>query len=310
MKLNIGLKKKKIIRQLTISKLRIFVTGKIMKKILFVISLLLFATNIALAVPISVKKLKVVTTSPYAASIVRDICGNKIVTKNIFFNSSPSQVLLPWYQESYEVDAKTVKDISKSNVVLYHSWQPWIKNLKYRISKFGIVYHELRINGNLMVPETNLQLAKEITSLFSIWNGDNKDFYEKNFSDYNKKVNTIVEEIKENIEKFKGTKVVCSKNITPFMKRLGFDIIAEYKEAEYITTEEMQILKKKIKENKVKYIADSLQAGTDIGRALSEELKMKHIVISSIPLANSYVKTLEKNCETIFSQLADDTDGN
>lgn len=275
-----------------------------MKKLILILIFIILSSINIFALPVFEKKLKVVTTSPYLASIVKEICGNKIITKNIFFNSSPSEVLLPWYQESYEIDVKIIKEVSKSNVVLYHSWQPWIKNLKYRISKFGIVYHELKKDDTPMLPETNLKLAKEITSLFSIWNGENKDFYEKNFLQYNNKVNAVVEKFKDNREKYKGTKVVCNKNITSFMIWLGFDVVAEYKDAEYITPKELQTLKKKIKEKKVKYILDSLQTGTDIGRALSKELNMKHIVVSNLPLANSYAKTFEKNCETIFEIIS------
>ena len=274
-----------------------------MKKLLILLMIFLFTVS-ANAVPLFEKKLKVITTSPYTASIVKDICGNKIIAKNIFFYSSPSEVLLPWYQENYEVDAKTIKDISNSNVVLYHSWQTWIRNLKYRISKFGIVYHELKTSGSLMVPETNLKLAKEITSLFSIWNGNNKEFYEKNFGEYNNKVDSVVKEIEKNKTKFKDIKIVCNKSIVPFMVRLGFNVVAEYRDTDYVSEQDIKYLKKKIKEENIKYIVDCLQGGTDIGRKLSEELNIKHIVVSNIPLASSYVKTLKKNCEIIFETIS------
>ncbi len=274
-----------------------------MKKILLLSIVFLFVANVANAVLIFEKKLKVVTTSPYISSIVQDICKNKIITKNIFFNSSPSAVLLPSYHEDYEIDANVVKEISKNNIVLYHSWQPWIKSLKYKISKFGIVYRELKINGNLMVPEKNLELAKEITGLFSVWDSDNIEFYEQNFVEYSNKVNAVVEEIKKNAEQIKGIKVVCNKDIKPFMVWLGFNVVAEYGDSEYVTAKQLQQLRNKIKKEKVKYVVDCLQAGTDVGRILWEEMSIKHIVISDIPLANSYIKTLEKNCEAIFNSL-------
>ena len=274
-----------------------------MKKILLLSIIFLFLTSAANAILIFEKKLKVVTTSPYLASIVNDICRNKIVTKNIFFNSSSSAVLLPTYQENYELDPETIKEISKNDIVLYHSWQPWIKSLKYRISKFGIVYRELKIDGSLMVPETNLQLAKEITGLFSVWDRDNKDFYEQNFKEYSDKVIKVIEETKTNREQVKGIKVICNRRLTPFMLWLGFNVVAEYKDSEYVSVKEIQMLRDKIKKEKVKYVIDCLQAGTDVGRTLWEELNIKHIVISNIPLANSYTKTLEKNLEAIFLSL-------
>ena len=52
-----------------------------------------------------------------------------------------------------------------------------------------------------------------------------------------------------------------------------------------------------------KYVVDDLQAGTDTGRALSTDLKIKHIVISNFALGHSYINTLKSNIEKINKVL-------
>lgn len=276
-----------------------------MKKILFLLFVFIFISGSVFAVSIFEQKLKVITTSPYISSLVYEICKNKITAKNILFTSSPSSSLISLAkQENISLDDKTVKEIAKNNVVLYHSWQSWVKSLKYKISKFGIVYRPMRTEGNFMVPEINLKAAKEIMDLFSIWDGDNKEFYRENFVNYYDKVKAASDKVLKQSDKIKGIKIICNREITPFMEWLGCTVVADYTDLSSITSAEMKLLTKKIKDDNVKYIVDSLQEGTDAGRTFAEKMKIKHIAVSNLPLANSYVKTLEKNCETIFSQLA------
>ncbi len=255
----------------------------------------LFFTVYVYAVSLMEKKLKIVVTTSHFSGLITEICKNKVELKTLIPAS-----LCP---ETFDIDAKTIKEVSQSNAVLYHYRQSWVKNLKYKISKFGIVYREIKIKGNFMVPEINLTAAKEFTDLFSVWDEKNKDFYEKNFVDYKNKVTSVSEKILKDFQKFNGTKIVCNRQISPFFKWLGMDVAAEYETSSDISAADMVSLTRKIKQENICYIADNLQSGTDIGRILSEELKINHIVISNFPLANSYINTLKSNAENILNKM-------
>ena len=238
-----------------------------------------------------VKKIKIAVTTSSLSCLINEICKDKVELKTII----PSSMC----PGSYDIDAQTVKDISKSNIILYHYWQPWAKKLKLKIANFGTVYREIKTEGNFMIPYINLRAAKEITDLFCIWDRDNKDFYEKNFFDYSFKLGYIAEEIAKNNIDINHTKIACNTQIASFMEWLGFDVVVKYSNSANISSGDMAFLVKKIKKEKVKYIVDNLQAGTDIGRTLAQDLKLKHIVISNFPLANSYINTLKNNIEKI-----------
>ncbi|MBR3628418.1 MAG: zinc ABC transporter substrate-binding protein, partial [Elusimicrobia bacterium] len=142
-----------------------------------------------------------------------------------------------------------------------------------------------------MVPYINLRAVKEILDLVSIWDKGNKDFYEKNFLDYSFRLNFVSDEIiKSNNNKF-NKKIVCNNKIKSFMEWLGFEIVSTYGKSSNLSSAEMLMLTKKIKKENVKYVVDNLQAGTDIGRTLSNDLKLKHITISNFALGNSYINT-------------------
>ena len=267
------------------------------KFIALIISLLVFVPNIIFAYsnPAVDKKIKIAVTTSNLADLLDEICEDKIDV----FTIIPTTMC----PGTYDIDAKTIKEINKCNVVLYHHWQPWVKNLKYKTTKLGIVYRELKTRGNLMIPYINLRAAQELLDLLSIWDSDNKSFYEQNFLNYSFKVNFLAEEIAKNGYNKYNKKIVCNSQISTFMEWLGFDVVMTYGKSSNLSSSEMFLLTKKIKKEKVKYAVDNLQAGTDVGRTLADDLKIKHIVVSNFVLGRSYINTLKNNIEKINKAL-------
>ena len=237
------------------------------------------------------KKIKIAVTTSNLSTLLNEICKDKIEVITIIPTS-----MCPG---SYDIDAKTIKEVNKCNAIIYHHWQPWLKTLKDKITNLGLVYRELKTRGNLMIPYINLKAAQELFELLSIWDKDNKEFYEKNFLDYSFRVNFVSNEITKKATNKYNKKIICNSQLSSFMEWLGFDIVASYGKASNLSSSEMLFLTKKIKEEKVKYVVDNLQAGTDVGRSLSNDLKIKHIVISNFALGNSYINTLKNNVKKI-----------
>ncbi len=266
-------------------------------KLIAIISLLILASNMLFAYsnPNLDKKIKIAVTTSNLAVLINEICKDKVDVITII----PTTIC----PGNYDIDAQTIKEISQCNVVLYHYWQPWVKNLKFKISKLGIVYREVKTEGNMMIPYIQLRAAQELYDLLSIWDQDNKSFYEQNLLDYSFRVNFVTEEIMKNSYNKYNKKIVCNNKIAPFLQWLGFDVVATYGKADSITSAEMLFLTKKIKKEKVKYIVDNLQAGTDAGRNIAEDLKIKHVVISNFALGKSYINTLKNNIDKINKAL-------
>lgn len=268
-----------------------------MKIKLFVLTLaILFIPNVIFSYsPIADKKIKIAVTTSNLATLINEICKDKIDVITII-----PTTMCPG---NYDIDAKTIKEISKCNIVLYHYWQPWVKDLKYKVNKLGIVYREIKTEDNLMIPYINLRAAQELLELLSVWDQKNKDFYEKNFLDYSFRINYISEEIRKNAHNKYNKKIICNNKISTFLQWLGFDVVMIYGKSSNLSSAEILRLTKKIKAEKIEYVVDNLQAGTDIGRTLSNDLKLKHIVISNFALGNSYINTLKNNIDKINKAL-------
>ena len=266
------------------------------KKILALILTLIFIPTIVFSYsPVPDKKIKIAVTTSNLSTILNEICKDKIDVITII-----PTTMCPG---SYDIDAKTIKEINRCNIIIYHSSQAWVKNLKWETTNLGLIFRELKTKGNLMVPYVNLKAAQELFELLSVWDQKNKDFYEKNFLDYSFKVNFVASEIAKNTTNKHNKKVVCNIRLSSFLEWLGFDVVATYGKSSNISSSEMLFLTKKIKKEKVKYVVDNLQVGTDVGRALSNDLKIKHIVISNFALGNSYINTLKNNVEKIDKAL-------
>lgn len=270
---------------------------KLKIKNLLSLIIVILACQICFAVrELPVKKIKVAVTTSHLASIVQEICQDKVQIINIIPPTICPSV--------YDMDVATLKEMSKANVIMYHnSQQKWIKELRYKIYKLGIVYRGIKTEGNFMIPYINLRAAEEIKDLFIIWDSDNKDFYETNFINYAYKINTLSEEISQNHSIRYNQKIICHSRIEDFLQWLGFDVVMKYNKAENITPAEMKMLEKKAKKENVTMIIDNLQVGTDVGRVLSKDLNIKHVVISNFPLGNSYFSTLKDNISKIDKAL-------
>ena len=266
------------------------------KQILSLI-IVIFACQLCFAVrELPVKKIKVAVTTSHLASIVNDICQDKVEIINIIPPTICPNV--------YDMDAATLKKISKANIIMYHdSQQKWIKELRYKIYKLGIVYRGIKTEGNFMIPYINLRAAEEIKNLFIVWDSDNEEFYETNFTKYAYKINNISEEISKNHSLRYNKKIICHTRIEDFLQWLGFDVVMKYNKTENITPADMKMLTKKAKKENVTMIVDNLQVGTDVGRVLSKDLNIKHIIISNFPLGNSYISTLKDNISKIDKAL-------
>ena len=237
------------------------------------------------------KKLKVAVTTSHLSTLMHEICGDKVDVVTIL-----EPTVCPSHND---IDAKKMKEISTSNILLYHSWQPWAKDLKYKIASLEILYKEFKTEGNLMIPYINVRAAEELKDIFVIIDSDNKKFYEDNFIKYVFKVNQLSDEIMRKHTSSRNVKIVCNVMISDFMKWLGFDVVAEYPASDKISPSQMAELIKKIKKLKVNYVVDNLQTGTDVGRVLNKDLNLKHITISNFPLGNSYIYTLKDNISKI-----------
>ncbi|MFH1259158.1 MAG: metal ABC transporter substrate-binding protein [Elusimicrobiota bacterium] len=239
-------------------------------------------------------KIKVVTTTTHLGSIAAQIGKEKIEVIILVPGS-----MCPGH---FDMEPVTMKKISRSKLLISHSWEKWIENLLAKIDNKNILKKQISTQGNWMIPEVNVKAAAEVAGLFSETDVLNKGYYQKNLKDYASKVEMLRKKIKTKTQ-YEGIKALCSEQQKDFLLWLGLDIVKTYGRPEDLNIRELANIMALAKKEKTRLVVDNLQSGANAGLQLAKDLKIKHVTLSNFPLEDSYFKTLENNIETIDKAL-------
>lgn len=252
-----------------------------MKKLKFLFLSFIFLVNISNA---EVKKTKIVATTTNIAALVKEIAKDKVEVINIIpYGMCPGH---------FDLSIKDVKKITEADLFIYHGWELWIKNFLDKTKKS----YKISVEKNLMIPEVNLEVAKEILEVLCEISPENKNFFEKNYDEYYNKVRNFSLLIKQKFEKYKGVKVISSEHQKEFLTWLGFEVVYSYPRQEQVSLKDFKNIFSL--NEKIVFVADNLQSGSNVGKQLAKDLKIKHIVLTNF-VESDYIKTLNKNIKKI-----------
>ena len=176
--------------------------------------------------------------------------------------------------------------------------------------KKDVIYNRIRLKSYEIYwtlvdiyPINNENLSKEFKKLYFKmvgYNPDNRPSIDDILKDdWFNEINNLSEEEynKINSDIYEEFKKIKNK-IFPIDNE-----VMKYNKPENISPDEMKMLVKKAQNENVSIVIDNLQIGTEIGRTLSQDLKIKHAVISNFPLGNSYFSTLKDDISKIDKAL-------
>lgn len=267
------------------------------KHLLIFAGLLIFAAHAA-AVPFedpNKTKITITVTTSDIYQIVKEIGKDKVDVKMIV-----QPLVCP---SNYDITPRVVQRTENSNLVLSHKWETWISKLKLEAGERGILYKQLRTEGNWMVPYIHIRAAEEIKEMLSYMDLDNKKYYEDNFADYVFRINFAADDVKRQLEHAYGVKVISNEKIKDFLEWLGFEVSATYGKSEDLTAKKLAYLVSEGKKQKIKIVVDNLQAGAGAGRELADNINAKQCVISNFPIGDSYVNTLKDNAKRLLKAM-------
>ncbi len=256
-----------------------------MKKIKFIILILIFLTQF---INSETKKIKVVSTTTNISAIVKEIVKNKAEVINIIpYSTCPGH---------FDLSIKDLKNIFDADLFIYHGWEIWVKKILDKTKKI----YKISVDKNLMLPETNLTVGKEIFKLLCELQPENKEYFEKNYEEYENKVNEYVREIKQKFVKYKGYKVISSEHQKEFLNWLGFEVIYSYPRQEEVSLKDFKNIFSMY--GKIIFVADNLQSGYKITKQLAKDLRIKHIVLTNF-VKDNYINTFKENIYKIEKVL-------
>jgi len=120
-------------------------------------------------------------------------------------------------------------------------------------------------------------------------------------------IDEAAEEIKNEAEalKVEDVKVICMKWQIPFVKWVGFNVVAEYGPPEMLPAGLAANLTKTAETEGVALIIDNLQVGVDFGEALASDVGAYHVVLTNFPGAIPGTENLAEMFKYNARQLFD-----
>ncbi len=246
-------------------------------------------------------KLKVVTSTSLLAQIVERVGGDKVSVVNII---PPAQC--PGH---FDVKPGDIQKLADAQLFIIHNWQgeKFSDDLIASANNKSLTTVKVELAGNWMTPPVQRDAADKIAAALAQIDPRNSAAYQKAATEYKAVVTAKESEVKARLGQvnLSVVNVLCDEQQTGFVKWVGLNIISTYGRPETFTPQIVKDLVDKGKVGKVALVIDNMQTGGESGKALAEELSVKHIVLSNFPggyeNTETWEKAIDKNVELILN---------
>ena len=268
--------------------------------IMFVLLSVSFGSVTNTAYSVENKPIVVASTS-VLSSIVEDLAGDRV---RVVYMVSPS--MCPGH---YDVKPGDVVTISEARLVLYHGFEPWVKELIGAVNSTGSWNGSLvRISGNWNTPDSLKKLYMKVAEALKDSLGiDVSARLEKCL----KKIDEVAEELK-NIARensFEDKPVVVMLWQKPFVEYLGFKIVATYGPPEKLSPKDISIIEENATKNHAILVIDNMQSGTELGSKIARDIGAVHVVLinfpDSVPGVNNVTQMMLYNAKLLAEAVHD-----
>ena len=232
-------------------------------------------------------RIRIVASTTLIGTIVQSIGGDRFAVTTI----APAG-LCPG---QFDLKPSDVAAANNARLILNHGWEAWYPSLEKAVIPPGPRKVTLATKGNWMIPELQKQAAVEIAALLAETDTARADTYRLAAARYQSEVDSAAAVVRAMLAGRELSPVIASDQQTPFLKWLGFPVVASYGRAEDFTAKELTRLARVASDSGVKLVVDNLQSGPDTGKPLADGLGAKHVTLTNFPLHGSYRQALLDN---------------
>jgi len=262
-----------------------------LKRLLPALLILLLSASMIVYVSAGEKPVVVATTS-VIGSVVKDLAGDRV---DLYIIVSPA--ICPAH---HDVKPSDVYTFSKASLILYHGFEPWVKDL-YKAS--GSKAKLIKISGPWNTPDGIKSYYEKVASTLKEELGiDVSDRLDEILP----KIDSLAEKLRSEAEKVgvSRVKVIAMKWVEGFVKWLGFEVVADFGPPEKLSSADVEKLVKTGKSEGVVLVISNLQSGVKFGESLASEIGASHIILTNFPWTDPDLKTLmdvlERNAERLM----------
>jgi zinc transport system substrate-binding protein len=243
----------------------------------------------------SARRPRIVASTTLISAIVETVAPDRFAVTTI----APAG-LCPGH---FDLKPSDVTAANYAKLVLNHGWEAWYPVLEKAIVPPGPRRVTLATEGNWMIPEIQKQAAAEIATLLAELDTALADTYRLAATRYGSAVDSAAAAVRALLAGKELPPVIAAEQQAPFVRWLGFHVVATYGRAEDFTAQELTRLARVALDSGVGLVIDNLQSGPDAGKPLAEALEAKHATLTNFPLHGSYRQALLDNAMTLAQAI-------
>lgn len=182
----------------------------------------------------------------------------------------------------YDMKPSDIYAVSKAKLLFYHSMpgEFWLQGLIEAADNENLTL--VKVPGDYNTPEGVMRCVNlvggNLSRVFSI---DLKAKIAEMLADIDAAANEMT--VEAQTLGADGVKVICMKWLEPFVKWLGFDVVATFNPPETLSAADIAALVETAQREGVALIVDNLQISVEFGEGVASQVGAVHVVITNFP---------------------------
>ncbi|MGQ9514498.1 MAG: metal ABC transporter substrate-binding protein [Thermoproteota archaeon] len=206
----------------------------------------------------------------------------------------------------YDMKPSDIYAVSRAKLLFYHSMpgEFWLKGLIETAGNKNLTL--VKVPGDYNTPEGARSCVRLVGGNLSLALSINLD---AKIEEMLAEIDAVKNEITGEAQTLgvEGVKVICMKWLEPFIRWLGFDVVATYNPPETLSGADIVSLVETAQREGVTLIVDNLQISVEFGEGIASQVGAVHVVITNFPGAIPGTENLAKmfryNAHQLFEGL-------
>ncbi|MBC8218579.1 MAG: zinc ABC transporter substrate-binding protein [Planctomycetes bacterium] len=223
---------------------------------------------------------EIAVTNSYLACAVTELCGDDT---EVLCLAPPG--MCPAH---FDISPSQVKQLCSCRILLLFDFQKQIEQRLSRVKKKGLKTASVRETGGLCVPETYIEVCREVGDVLSAEYPEMSARCRQRLSAIDKDLKRLREELLEKVAQagLSSAKVLASNHQADFANWLGLETVATFVGSDIETVAGVENCIRKAEGQDVRFVIANKQEGAALAEALAQRLGAKAVVFSNFPELN------------------------
>jgi ABC-type Zn uptake system ZnuABC Zn-binding protein ZnuA len=247
--------------------------------------------------------LKVATSTSLLTCIVEQVGGKYV---DVIQMVPPNQ-----HPGNFDAIPGDIEKLATAKLFILHGWpgETYADELITAANNSDLDVVKANVNGNWMIPSVQLAATDRVAEILAAADPDNANQYWDNADKYKEKITAVEADVLEQIANadISNVNVIASARHADFLQWAGFNVVANFQNAQALTPKVIQDLVDQGKDADVALVVNNLQDGQDAGKPVAEALGVNNVNFSNFPggLQNTetWEKAIKKNVQLLIDAL-------